>query len=234
MSTAGQRSRAVWLACVALALMAGFSMSTSASAQSRRPSRRESNANRRRRVERTVAETYGHKWEAGGGGGFTRFRSGEYQQRDNQVAFWASTLYALNPKLGVLGEVRGSYGKAKVTTPLPSESNLNYNPRISEYSFMAGPHYRLVRKEKFTAGVFAMGGMGLGKFDGDSKGLNAADIGVWTGNYAAAFSAGVNLDYNLYPNLAFRVTPKYLGTTYGGTLQNSKGVDAGFVYRFGK
>ena len=203
-------------------------------AQSRRPSRRESNANRKRRVERTVAETYGHKWEAGGGGGFTRFRSGENQQRDNQVSFWASTLYALNPKLGVLGEVRGSYGKAKVTTPLPSDNNLNYNPRISEYSFTAGPNYRFVRREKFAASVFATGGLGLGKFDGDSKGLTAADIGVWTGTYAASFSAGVNLDLNLYPNLALRLTPSYLGTTYGGTLQNNKGVDAGIVYRFGK
>ena len=204
-----------------------------ASAQSTRRPRRESNANRKARIARTVAETYGHRWEVGGGGGYERFRSGQYQQQDNQITFWASTMYALNPKIGVIGEVRGAYGKAKLTNPLPSGNNLNFNPQISEYNFMAGPSYRFVRKEKFSVTGFAEGGMGLGKFDGDSKGLSAADIGVWTGNYAASFAAGANLDYNLYPNLAFRVTPTYLGTTFGGTLQNSKGVNVGVVYRFG-
>ena len=196
--------------------------------------RRESSANRKARIERTVEETYGHRWEAGAGGGYLRFRSGQAQQQDNQVAFWASTMYSLNPKFGVIGEVRGSYGKAKLTNPLPSGNFLGYSPQISQYDFMAGPSYRFVKKEKFAVTGFAEGGLGLGKFAGDSKGLSAADIGVWTGDYAAAFTAGVNLDYNVYPNFAFRVTPTYLGTTYGGTLQNNKGINAGVIYRFGR
>ena len=204
-----------------------------AAAQSAHRTRRESNSNRKARIARTVTETYNHRWEVAGGGGYLRFRSGEFQRQDNQITFWASTLYALNPKLGVIGEVRGAYGKAKIGNILPSGNVLDNNPRISEYSFIAGPSYRFVRKEKFSASVFGEGGMGLGKFDGDSKGLSAADIGVWTGNYAASFSGGVNLDYNLYPNLALRLSPSYLGTTYGGTLQNSKQLNLGVVYRFG-
>ena len=203
-------------------------------AQSIHRTRRESNANRKARIARTVAETYGHRWEAGGGGGYERFRSGRYQQQDNQVTFWASTLYSLNPKLGVMGEVRGAYGNAKVGNILPSGNSLPYNPKISEYNFMAGPSYRFHVREKYALSAFAEGGVGLGKFAGDSKGLSAADIGVWTGDYAASFAAGVNLDYNLFPNLAFRVTPTYLGTTFGGSVQNSKGVNLGLVYRFGK
>lgn len=205
-----------------------------ASAQSARRTRRESNANRKARIARTVAETYGHRWEAAGGGGYLRFRPGKNLRQSNEVTFWASTMYALNPKLGVVGEVRGAYGTAQIGNVLPSGNTLSFNPKISEYSFMAGPSYRLVAREKYTVSAFAEGGVGLGKFDGDSKGLTAADIGVWTGNYAGSFSAGVNLDYNLYPNLALRLTPTYLGTLYGGTLQNSKGVNAGVVYRFGK
>ncbi len=204
-----------------------------ADGQSAHRTRRESNSNRKARIARTVAETYNHRWEVGGGGGYLRFRSGEFQRQDNQITFWASTMYALNPKLGVIGEVRGAYGKAMIGNILPSGNVLDNNPRISEYSFMAGPSYRFVRKEKFSASVFGEGGMGLGKFDGDSKGLSAADIGVWTGNYAASFTAGVNLDYNLYPNLALRLSPSYLGTTYGSTLQNSKQLNLGVVYRFG-
>jgi hypothetical protein len=205
-----------------------------ASAQSAHRTRRESNANRKARIARTIAETYSHRWEAAGGGGYERFRSGTFQQRDNQVTFWASTTYSLNPKVGVIGEVRGGYGNAKIGNILPSGNVLTYNPKISEYSFMAGPSYRVVRKEKFSVSVFAEGGLGLGKFAGDSKGLTAADIGVWKGDYGANFTAGVNLDYNLYPNLAFRITPNYLGSTYGGTLQNNKSLNLGLVYRFGK
>jgi hypothetical protein len=204
------------------------------SAQSTRRPRRESTANRKARIQRTIDETYGHRWETGGGGGYLRFRTGQYQQQTNEITFWASTLYALNPKLGVIGEVRGAYGNAKVGNILPSGNVLPYNPQVSEYSFMAGPSYRFVRKEKFSVSGFAEGGGGIGKFAGDAKGLSAQDIGVWTGNYGASFSVGANLDYNLYPNLAFRVTPNYLGTTYGGTLQNSKGLNLGLVYRFGQ
>jgi len=216
------------------ALLAITFAAGTASAQATRRPRRESNANRKARIARTVAETYGHRWEVGGGGGYERFRSGQFQQRDNQVTFWASTLYSISPKLGVLGEVRGGFGKAKLANILPSGNILAFKPQISEYSFMAGPSYRVIRKEKFSASVFATGGLGLGKFDGDSKGLTAADIGVWTGTFAPNFSAGVNLDLNLYPNLAFRLSPNYLGSVYGSTFQNNKGINAGFVYRFGK
>jgi hypothetical protein len=217
-----------------LALLGLIVAAGPADAQSTRHERRESNANRKRRIERTVNETYSQRYEVGGGGGFQRFRSGQYQQQDNQISFWASTLYSLNPKLGIQGEVRGGYGNAKLTNPLPSNNFLGYNPKISEYSFMAGPSYRFIRKEKVAVSAFVEGGYGLGKFDGDSKGLSASDIGVWTGNSGAAFSAGVHVDYNLFPNLAVRVSPSYLGTTYGGTLQNNKSVNVGLLYRFGK
>jgi hypothetical protein len=59
----------------------------------------------------------------------------------------------------------------------------------------------------------------------------------------------VNLDYNFYPNLAFRLTPTFVGTTFVGTtatgplatggtstggFQPNVGFNAGFVYRFGR
>ena len=219
---------------VLVLLAAGFlTMSMQAGAQSTRRPRRESTANRKARIARTIGQTYGHRYEVAGGGGYQRFRSGQYQQQDNQVAFWASTMYALNPKLGVVGEVRGNYGNAKVGNLSPGNF-LPFNPKISEYTFMAGPSYRFVKKEKYGVSGFVEGGLGLGKFAGDSKGESAAEIGVWTGDYAGAGSLGVSLDYNLYQNLAVRLTPQYTFTTYGGTFQHSKGVNVGVVYRFGK
>jgi hypothetical protein len=53
-------------------------------------------------------------------------------------------------------------------------------------------------------------------------------------NARPAFSVGANVDLNLFPNLAFRIAPNYMGTTFGGTLQNNLGVNLGLVYRFGR
>ena len=200
-------------------------------AQSVHRTRRESTANRKARIARTVAATYGHRFEVGGGGGYMRFEPGKFLQQNNEITFWASTLYALNPKLGIAGEVRGAYGSAKIGNTI---YNLPNKPQISEYSFLAGPSYRFVGKEKWSVSAFGEGGMGLGKFAGDSKGLTAADLGLWTGDYAGAFSAGLHVDYNVGPSLAVRFTPNYLGTFYGGSFQHSKGFDIGLVYRFGK
>ena len=212
------------------ALLPALIWGGAAEAQSQHRTRRESSANRKARIARTVEETYSHKWEVAGGGGFLRFRSGQYLQQNNEVTFWMSSMYSLTPRLGVVGEVRGAYGHAKIGNTI---FNLP-NPKISEYNFLAGPSYRFVSGLRYGVSAFAEGGVGLGKFAGDSKGLSAQDIGVWTGDYAAAAAVGVNLDYNFYPNLAVRVTPTYLFTNYGSSVQHSKGVNVGVIYRFGR
>jgi hypothetical protein len=218
--------------CVAVMLLAGLMASGAGTmqAQSMRRTRRESNANRKARIARIVKDTYSHKWEVGGGGGYLRYRSGEGLQRNNEVSFWLSGTRYFNPKLGVEADIRGAFGNAKINT----NEFLKFNPQISEYAFMAGPSYRFYAKEKMAASVFAIGGAGVGKFDSGSKGIPSSLLGTWPSETRAAFSVGLNLDYNLYPNLAFRVTPTYLGTTFGGTIQNNAGVNIGILYRFGR
>ena len=104
-----------------LAVFAALALPSSTThAQSVHRTRRESSASRKARVDRTIAQTYGHRYEAAGGGGFLRFRSGPYLQQNSEITFWASTMYSLNPKLGVVGEVRGAYGNAKIGNVLPS------------------------------------------------------------------------------------------------------------------
>ena len=75
---------AAGLALVGTALAAG--------AQSSKPRRRESNQNRKNRIQRAVQETYTHKWEVGAGPGSLRFRSGEFKQQNNDVTFWTSAM----------------------------------------------------------------------------------------------------------------------------------------------
>ncbi len=217
-------------------------------AQTTHRTRRESSANRKARIARTIAETYSHRYEVAGGGGYLRFDSGA-PRRNNEVTFFMTGTYFLNPKLGIIGDIRGGYGDAKIgnntsptSTPPPY---LSFNPPISEYPFLGGVAYRLVAKEKFAVTATGEGGVALGKFDGGAKGLTSAEIGVWESTTRPAFALGANFDYNFYPNLAFRVSPTYLGTffrrdptdtTHGppGTIQNNFGFNAGIVYRFGK
>jgi hypothetical protein len=215
-----------------------------AQAQTPRRSRRESSANRKARIARMIAETYSHRYEVAGGGGFLRFQSGA-PQRSSEVTFFMTGTYFLNPKLGIIGDIRGAYGNAKIGNNVGSPTTLGFNPQISEYPFLGGVAYRLYAKEKFAATVTAEGGVALGKFDGGAKGLTSAELGVWQSTTKPAFSLGANFDYNFYPNLAFRVSPTYVGTlfrrdpadtTHGadGTIQNNWGVNIGIVYRFGK
>jgi len=211
-------------------------------AQSTRRPKRETTASRQERIARTIENTYNHRWEVGGGGGYLRFRSGEYKQKNNEVTWATAATYYLSPKLGLMGDIRGSFGNAKVG---PNIYNEAYNPLINEYTFMAGPNLRFYRKEKAAVSLHVLGGVAMGNFDGGAKGLLSQDIGLWQSATRPSFSAGVNFDYNLYPNLALRVTPTYVGTMFKladsdpspqphGTLQNNAGVNVGLFYRFGR
>jgi hypothetical protein len=212
----------------------------SAHAQVRRSTRRESNANRKARIERTIEETYSHRYELFGGGGYLRFRSGEYLQKNNEVTWATSATYFLNPKLGITGDIRGAYGNAKVGNTIYNIAN----PLITEYTFMGGPSYRFYAKQKFAVTGNVLAGYSLGNFDGGSKGVPATFLGMWATSNRPVISAGVSLDYNFYPNLAVRVTPTYVGTFFRGvdlatgqstgSIQNNLGFNAGIVYRFGK
>lgn len=222
----------VSIQALAAVLMATMLAVSSGRAQTTRKEGRNTNANRKLRTAREIKETYTHRWEVGGGGGYLRYRSGQYLQKNSEIAFWLDTTYYFNRKLGITGELRGYYGNAKVEN---NSHNLPFWPQISEYPFMAGPTYRVLLHEKYGVGLFALGGTAIGKFDGDTKGYSATDLGMWPStNARPAFSVGANVDLNLFPNLAFRIAPNYMGTTFGGTLQNNLGVNLGLVCRFGR
>jgi len=217
----------------ALLLVAAFA-SSSALAQYTPRATRETNANRKARIARQIADTYTHRWEVAGGGGYLRFRSGQFTQKNSEITFWLNTTYYFNRNLGLTGELRGAYGNAK---PLQDITFLNQvgHPQISEYPFLAGPTYRFRLRQKTALSVFALGGTAIGKFDGDSKGHTAAELGFWPStNARPVFSIGGSLDLNMYPNLSFRITPSYTATSFGGTLENNAGFEMGLVYRFGR
>ena len=223
---AGTQAFAVFLMLTVFAV-------ASASAQTTHRSAHETNASRKARIARQVKETYTHRYEVAGGGGYLRFRSGQFTQKNSEITFWVDTTYYLNQRLGITGEIRGAYGNAKTLQGNPYAALVG-NPQISEYPFLGGATYRFVTHEKLAVSAFALGGAAIGKFDGASKGIAAPLLGFWPSQTRPAFSVGGNLDLNVYPNLAFRIAPSYLGTTFGGSLQNNVGFEMGLVYRFGR
>ena len=194
---------------------------------------RRRNSNRQARIARNIQDAYSHRWEVAGGGGYLRFRTGQYLQKSSEVTFTMSAVRQWNSHWGVVADVRGAYGTAKIPNTL-SQNNV-FRPNISEYNFTGGVQYRYIGTEKYSVSFAGTGGVTLSKFGGDAKGLPSQDLGMWKdSNYNPTFTVSANFDYNLYNNLAFRVQPTYVGTTFGSTVQNNLGVNGGLVYRFGR
>ncbi len=210
--------------------------------------RHETNATRQARIQRTIDETYAHRWEVAGGGGYLRWHSGQDTRSNNEVTWATSANYFLNPKLSIIGDARGSFGHAHA---LPNNFFGIVSPQINEYFFTGGAGYRFYRKEKIAITAQATGGTSWGIFSGGAGGQNASQTGLWADGFAPAFTAGVDLDYNVFPNLAVRFAPTYVATVFHQTIQNGSssllqnnigprsvqnnaGFNVGVVYRFGK
>lgn len=210
--------------------------------------RRETNASRQARIQRTIDETYAHRWEVVGGGGYLRWHSGENTRSNNEISWATSANYFLSPKLSIIADARGSFGNAHALT-----NNIYgiYNTQINEYFFTGGAGYRFYRREKLAISAQATAGTAWGIFSGGAGGQNSSQTGLWVDGFAPAATLGVNLDYNVYPNLAVRFAPTYVATMFDQSiqngsssllknnigpraLQNNAGFNVGVIYRFGK
>jgi hypothetical protein len=219
----------------------------------------ETNASRQARIAKTIEETYSHRYEVTGGGGYLRFRSGSVTKKNNEVSWATSVNYYLNPKLAVVGDIRGSFGNAK---PVEDNQFGISRAQINEYTFMGGASYRFYAREKVAVSAQLLGGAGWGIFSGGSKGIPGVDLGLWKDGVRPAFSLGVSADYNVTPTLALRFTPTWVATNFVGTqmtvnyytnpsnptgplipitvgetgakIQNNIGFNVGVLYRFGK
>jgi len=215
--------------------------------------RHETNATRLARVQRTIEDTYSHRYEVTGGGGYLRFRSGDYTKKNNEVSWATSLSYYIGPKFAVVGDARGSFGNAHQQEPIFFPQIVR--PQINEYTFMGGVSYRFYAKEKLAVSVQGLGGEGWGIFSKGAKGLTGPQVGLWNDGFRPAFSVGVSADYNIEPNLAVRFTPTYVGTDFTSTktaigvdpngntiynggssskFQNNIGFNIGVMYRFGR
>ena len=219
----------IWLAVVLAAL------GTADRAQGqRKPKRahRETNASRQARIERTLHATYSYPWEVFGGGGYLRWTSGPFTKKNNEVSWAAQADRYISPKLAIVGAAQGSFGYAHQQLPLQFPQIAR--PQINEYFFTGGLNYRFYEREKVALSAQGTGGVAWGIFSKGAKGLTGPEVGLWQDGFQPAFTFSVNADYNFFPNLAVRVSPTYVGSTFGGQVQNNIGFNAGIIYRFGR
>ncbi len=185
---------------------------------------------RRQRQQLIIEDTYSHKYEAYFGGGYERFRPGASLQHLSEAAWNIGVTEWVRPKLGITGDLRGYYGTAYTGINAVQV----FKPSISEYTFMAGPQYRVYEAQRWAVSAQVLAGAGHGNFNTGTGGFPSAVTGLWPDGTAFNLSAGASFDYNLSPALAIRLTPNYLFSNYGSTFEHSPGFTTGFLYRWGR
>lgn len=188
-------------------------------------------ARRRQRREAAIHDTYSHKYEIYGGGGYLRFRPGSSLQHINETAWNVGFSDYLRPRLAATGEIRGYYGTAFIGN---NEFGL-FKPAITQYAFLGGPQYRFVQRVHWAVSAQVLAGVSKGIFNGNSANFPGPLLGMWPNGTSFAIAPAVPIDYNLGPALAVRISPNYLFTHFGGTPQvKNLGFTAGLVVRFGR
>jgi len=187
---------------------------------------------RKQRIQQIIQDTYSHQYEFYFGGGYLRFRPGNTLQHLNETAWNVGITDYVRGDLGVTADFRGYYGNA-YTGP-HATINAAYNPPISQYTFMAGPQYRFYKGQHWAWSANVLAGAGHGNFSTGIGPFQPGDVGLYNNATVFNVSVGASVDYNLGPGLAIRLTPNYLLTDYGSTLQHNKGFNIGVVYRFGR
>jgi len=189
-----------------------------------------------RRAQRratAIHEAYDHRWESFVGIGYLRFQPGPSLQRLTDYAWDLGLTRFSSERLGFTLDGRGYTGTAYVGINQYSQGNYT-RPKVSQYAVMFGPTYRFFLQPKYSIAGRVLGGWAHGNFSGDTNGVTPDLLGLYDDGSTFAVSASVIGEYNLSPNVVFRLAPEYFATGYGSTIQNSRGFTAGVAYRFGK
>ena len=187
-------------------------------------------ARREQRRAAAIHDAYSHRFEAYGGMGYLRFQPGPSLQRLTFYSWETGLTRNFGPRLGVNVEGRGYYGTAYVGLNPSSITR----PSISQYDALAGPQYRFYEQPKYSISGRVMAGFSHANNSADTNGFGAKTLGLYPDGNTFAVSASAFGEYNLTPNVAFRLGPEYFITGFGSSMQNSVGFNGSIVYRFGK
>jgi hypothetical protein len=193
-------------------------------------------ARREQRRAAAIHEAYDHLYEGYVGAGYLRFRPGTTLERVNEYDWNVGFTRYFSERLGVTLDGRGYYGTPFIEpqqgTPPAGDVGLT-KPAISQYAALIGPTYRFYLQPKYSISGRVLAGYAQGNFTGDTSGYGTLGV-LYPDGAAYAVSASIFAEYNLAPNLGFRIAPEYYLTGFGSSQQSNLGFTAGIVYRIGK
>ena len=182
----------------------------------------------------TVGSADNERFDVLGGAAYSHFNPGfAHQVRATNLLGWEGGVTAwFSNMFGLEATARGLYGN--YTLPF-NNFNLPATSSMSEHLFLFGPSFRLIEKERYTAGLHLLVGGTYGSFDHafQGSGVAPAQIGVLNSQLASAYALGGWADYKVLPKIAIRFTGDYQPTRYSSIGQNEFFGAVGIVYKFG-
>ena len=185
----------------------------------------------------TLADVrYDNKYDIYGGIGSYHANAGpSLIQGANLGGFDVQGTRWLNSRLGATVNVRGDYG----TTGVRPNPYLIRGPFIMEHFGLGGVSYRVKQGHPAALTVRGLFGGAYGDFNSALGNLPApgsgpvppATLGLFNNSATFAMALGGSIDLNRSPQLAFRISPDYVYTRFGGVTQNEFALSVGIVYR---
>jgi hypothetical protein len=193
-------------------------------------------ARREQRRAAAIHEVYDHLYETYVGAGYLRFRPGTTLERVNEYDWNVGFTRYFSERLGVTLDGRGYYGTPFIEpqqgTPPAGDVGLT-KPAISQYAVLIGPTYRFYLQPKYSISGRVMAGYAQGNFTGDTSGYGTLGV-LYRDGPTYGLNASIFAEYNLAPNIGFRIAPEFYLTGFGSSEQTNLGFTAGIVYRIGK
>ncbi|HYK35721.1 hypothetical protein [Alloacidobacterium sp.] len=181
----------------------------------------------------TTLPQYQQRWDFYGGYSYSHFNPGQGRgvQAINLNGWNGDATAWFKQLFGLEFSARGYYG----TIIVPPNAYSITKSNMSEYLFLVGPNFRLLRRENYAAGLHGLIGAANGFFDQGFKnsGIQPNQVGIYNNKLAFGAAVGGWADYNLNPKWAVRVTADWQPTHYGFSTQNEFSGTAGVVYKFG-
>jgi len=175
---------------------------------------------------------YTNRWDFYGGVQYSHFNPSPAKvfPANNLLGFNGTATAYFKPVWGIEGSFRGLYG----TIDAPINQYGIQNPKMSEYLWLFGPTFRLLRREKYAAGLHFTIGAAYGNFSKDfPSNISPNQIDVYNDKLAFGSAVGGWADYNLSPKLAVRLITDYQPTHYGYKTQSEFAGSVGVVYKIG-
>ncbi len=224
------------LAALTSGVSAGAQASTSQSSSSSKlppPPTIDANVNRNLTLNDV---RYDNKYDIYGGVGSAHFNAGpSLLSGGNLGGFDIQGTRWLTPRLGATVNLRGYYGtNGAFVNPFGVKG-----PFVMEHLGLAGVSYRAKQNIHAALDVHALFGadygtftLGLGKQPLDpSLPVTPAQVGFFNNGFSFATALGGSIDLNRSPQIAFRISPDYLYTRFGGVTQNEFALSVGILYR---